>query len=343
MAVSPHILPPARSVTRIMGYVLLGLLPATLLYAWLFGPAILVNVAWAAFACAGLEAVMLKLRGYTVRPFATDLSAVLTGWLLALSMPALSPWWLTLTGCLLAIVVAKHLYGGLGQNVFNPAMVGYAGLLISFPALMTQWPAPLALAHAHLGIADSVQYIFAGHLPAGLKLDAITSATPLDTLRTQLKQDHTLSEILRQPLFGQFGGRGFEAVAAAYLLGGVLLLALTVFTWHVPLAYLAGVWLTAGVFHVYDVDHYASPWFHLAAPSTMLAAFFIATDPVTGATTPRGKLIFGACAGFLTVLIRVLGGYPDGVAFSILLMNICVPLIDAHTQPKVFGHGKNGT
>ena len=339
MAVSPHILPPAQSVTRVMALVLLGLVPATLVYAWLFGPAILINVAWAALACVGLEAIMLRLRGYPVRPYLGDLSAVLTGWLLALSMPALSPWWLTLTGCMLAIVVAKHLYGGLGQNVFNPAMVGYAGLLISFPALMTQWPAPLALAHAQLGAADSAQYIFAGHLPAGLKLDAITSATPLDTLRTQLKQDRTLSEILRQPLFGHLGGKSFELIAAAYLLGGALLLARKVITWHVPLAYLAAVGLTAGVFHLYDVDHYAGPWFHLAAPSTMLAAFFIATDPVTGATTPRGKLIFAAGAGFLTVLIRILGGYPDGVAFSILLMNICVPLIDAHTQPKVFGHG----
>jgi len=165
-------------------------------------------------------------------------------------------------------------------------------------------------------------------------------ATPLDALRTGLLQQLTVDEIMVQPIFGHYGGIGFEWLAGAFLLGGLVLWALRIISWHVPLAFLTGIWLAAGFLHFFDAGRFGAPWFHLFAPSVMLGAFFIATDPVSGATTPRGKLIFGFGAGLLTIIIRTWGGYPDGVAFAILLMNVCVPLIDQYTQPRVYGEAK---
>jgi electron transport complex protein RnfD len=324
------------SVTQVMAWVLAALLPGIAVYVWLFGPGILVTLSLATVTALAAEAGMLKARGYPAKPFLTDLSAIVTAWLLALSLPSLAPWWLIVTGTLFAIVVAKHLYGGLGQNIFNPAMVGYAVLIVSFPVQMTQWAGPLELTPAHLSLVQSATVIFGGDFPKAT-LDAVTMATPLDTLRTGLLQQHTVDEIMTQPIFGHYGGTGFEWLAGAFLLGGLVLWALRIISWHVPLAFLAGIWLTAGFLHFFDAGRFGAPWFHLFAPSVMLGAFFIATDPVSGATTPRGKLIFGLGAGFLTITIRTWGGFPDGVAFAILLMNVCVPLIDQYTQPRIYG------
>jgi electron transport complex protein RnfD len=334
------------SVSAIMFRVLLALLPAIGAYVWFFGPAVLVGIALASVTAAACEAAMLRLRRYPIVPCLADGSALVTAWLLALSLPPLAPWWLVVTATAFAIVVAKHLYGGIGNNLFNPAMVGYAVMLISFPAHMAHWPAPEMLASAHLDFGQQLAYIFGGALPGGVKLDAVTMATPLDTLKTQLMLQHTVTEIRHMPIFGAVGGRGGEVVALLYLAGGLFLWQQRIITWHVPAAFLGALLLTAGVFYAADSDRYVSPWFHLASGGAMLGAFFIATDPITGAVTPRGKLIFGAGIGFLTYIIRVLGGYPDGVAFSVLIMNAAVPLIDAYTQPRVFGHqtreDKNG-
>ena len=335
---SPFIL-DRSGVTQIMAWVLAALLPAIAAYVWLFGPGILVTLSLASVTALAAEAAMLKARGYPAKPFLMDLSAVVTAWLLALSLPSLAPWWLIVSGTLFAIVVAKHLYGGLGQNIFNPAMVGYAVLIVSFPVQMTHWAAPLALATTHLDLAQSATVIFGGDMSKST-LDAVTMATPLDALRTGLLRQLTVDEIMTAPIFGRFGGTGFEWLAAAFLLGGLLLWALRIISWHVPLSFLAGIWLTAGFLHFFDAGRYGAPWFHLFAPSVMLGAFFIATDPVSGATTPRGKLVFGLGAGFLTMAIRTWGGFPDGVAFAILLMNVCVPLIDQYTQPPVYGAAK---
>lgn len=331
------------SVGVIMLKVMAALLPAIAAHVWLFGPAVLVSIALTSLTAVACEAAMLRLRGYPIAPFLADGSALVTAWLLALALPPLAPWWLPVVATAFAIVVAKHLYGGLGNNLFNPAMVGYAVMLISFPLQMTQWPAPETLASTHLDFGQQLGYIFGGGLPPGVKLDAVTMATPLDTLKTQLTLQHTVSEIRHLPIFGAFGGKGGEIVALGYLLGGLFLLQQRIITWHVPAAFLGALFLTAGLFNGVDSDRYASPLFHLAAGGSMLGAFFIATDPVTGCVTPRGKLIFAAGAGFLTYIIRVLGGYPDGVVFSILIMNAAVPLIDAYTQPRVFGHGKRGS
>jgi electron transport complex protein RnfD len=331
------------SVTQVMAWVLAALLPGVAAYVWLFGPGILVTLSIATVTALAAEAAMLKARGYPTKPFLTDLSAIVTAWLLALSLPSLAPWWLIITGTLFAIVVAKHLYGGLGQNIFNPAMVGYAVLIVSFPVQMTHWAGPLSLTEIPLTLSQSASVIFGGDFPKAT-LDAITMATPLDALRTGLLQQLTVDEVMTRSIFGHYGGTGFEWLAAAFLLGGLLLWALRIITWQVPLAFLGGIWLAAGFLHFYDAGRFGAPWFHLFAPSVMLGAFFIATDPVTGATTPRGKLIFGFGAGLITIIIRTWGGFPDGVAFAILLMNLSVPLIDAWTQPRIYGgidrHGK---
>jgi Na+-translocating ferredoxin:NAD+ oxidoreductase subunit D len=335
---SPFIL-DRTSVTQIMAWVLAALLPGVAAYVWLFGPGILVTLSLATVTALAAEAAMLKTRGYPAKPFLLDLSAIVTAWLLALSLPSLAPWWLIVTGTLFAIVVAKHLYGGLGQNIFNPAMVGYAVLIVSFPVQMTQWAGPLELTSTPLSLAQSATMIFGGDVPKAT-LDAVTMATPLDALRTGLLQQLTVDEVITHPIFGHYGGIGFEWLAAAFLLGGLVLWALRIISWHVPLAFLAGIWLTAGFLHFFDAGRFGAPWFHLLTPSVMLGAFFIATDPVSGATTLRGKLIFGLGAGFLTIVIRTWGGFPDGVAFSILLMNLCVPLIDQYTQPRIYGEAR---
>ena len=339
MSRSPYIV-EKTSVSIVMLKVLLALVPGIIAYAWVYGSGILITLAIASATALASEAIVLRLRNRPVMPFLLDGSALVTAWLLALALPPLAPWWLIVVGTLFAIVVAKQLYGGLGYNPFNPAMVGYAVLLISFPALMTQWPAPLSLAQAQLGFVDQLHYIFLRELPPGLAVDAISSATPLDYLKTQLTLNHNIPAIVQADVFGQLGGRGGEIVIGAYLLGGLFLLQQRIISWHIPTAFLGTLTLMALVFHVADPLHYAGPVFHLFTGAAMFCAFYIATDPVSGPTTPCGKLVFAAGVGILTYLIRVYGGYPDGVAFAVLIMNICVPLIDAHTQPRVFGHEK---
>jgi len=286
------------------------------------------------------EAVMLKIRMRSIQPFLMDYSAIVTAWLLALAIPPLAPWWMIVVGTLFAIVISKQLYGGLGYNPFNPAMIGYTVLLISFPAIMTKWPAALILAQSKLAFADQLHYIFSGLLPSEIKLDAVTSATPLDYLKTQLMLKHDVASITQAPLFGALGGTGNEYVTGAYLLGGLYLWQQKIITWHLPTAFLGALALISGIFWVVNPAHFASPIFHLFSGASLLCAFFIITDPVSGPTTPNGKLWFAAGVALITYLVRVYGGYPDGVAFAVIFMNICVPLIDAATQPRVFGHQK---
>jgi electron transport complex protein RnfD len=292
----------------------------------------------ASITALSAEALMLKLRNRPIKPFLMDGSALLTAWLLALSLPPLAPWWLVVVGTFFAIVIAKQLYGGLGYNPFNPAMVGYAVLLISFPVIMTHWPAPIELAQAKLSFANQLEYIFGAS--NSMNLDAVSMATPLDYLKTQLTLHHSVQDIVSAAQFGLLGAKGGELIVGAYLIGGLYLLQQRLITWHLPIAFLAVLALMAGAFYLADPTRFANPLFHLFTGASMLGAFFIITDPVSGPTTPKGKLVFAAGIAVLTYLIRVYGGYPDGVAFSVLLMNMCVPLIDAWTQPRVFGHQK---
>jgi electron transport complex protein RnfD len=325
------------NVSAIMLKVLLAMLPGIALYVWYFGPAILVSIMLASLTALGSEALMLRLRNRPIMPFLKDNSALLTGWLLALSIPPLAPWWMIVVGTAFSIAIAKHLYGGLGNNLFNPAMVGYAVLIISFPMQMTHWIAPHGLGQIELGFLDQLEYIFLGVLPNNATLDAVTMATPLDTLKTHLHLDQSVRQILDMPIYGQLAGHGSEMVAWGFLFGGLYLLATRIISWHIPVAYLGTLFVIAGIFHLVDPGHYVAPLFHWFSGAAMLGAFFILTDPVSSPTTNTGRLIFAVGAGLITYLIRVFGGFPDGVAFATLLMNICVPLIVLYTQPKVFG------
>ncbi|MGD2113303.1 MAG: electron transport complex subunit RsxD [Gammaproteobacteria bacterium] len=329
---SPH-LPVENSVSRIMRGVLLALLPGAACMAWLFGWGVVINLVIAAGTALLAEAFMLRLRGRPVTATLRDYSAPLSGVLLALALAPLAPWWIAVIGSVFAIVVAKQLYGGLGYNPFNPAMAGYVVLLVSFPRELTLWPAPGSAPD----LATTLAMIFTGAPPAGIAIDAITMATPMDTLRMQLGQGATLEALDKAPLFGYFAGLGWEWVNLAFLAGGLWLLRTGVIQWHIPVAMLAGLAGMAGIFHLVNPDLYATPLFHLFSGAAMLGAFFIATDPVSACTTPLGRIWFGLGVGIITWIIRTWGGYPEGIAFGVLLMNLAAPTIDYYTRPRVFG------
>lgn len=328
---SPFLRRPT-SVRRVMGEVLLALLPALAVYVWLFGIGVLLQLLTAASAALAAEWTMLTILGKPRALFLGDLSALVTAALIGLAFPPIAPWWLTFSATAIAIVFAKHLYGGLGQNPFNPAMVAYALMIVSFPALMSQWPGS-----GQLDAATQIGLVFGSER----LVDAITSATPLDALRTGLHgAGASVARVLEGHAFGALGGRGWEWISLAYLAGGLYLLARRIITWHIPVAFLATLAAISTIAWLAHPQAYATPWFHIASGGALLGAFFILTDPVSGATTPRGKLIFAAGAALMTWIIRTWGAYPDGVAFATLLMNLCVPLIDMKTQPPVFGHKK---
>jgi electron transport complex protein RnfD len=337
MPTSPYVRQPA-SVQRVMLTVLLALLPGIAAYVWQFGAAILVQLLIATAAALAAEWAVLTIRDKPRALFLGDLSAVVTAWLIALSFPPLVPWWLTALACVLAIAVVKHLYGGLGQNPFNPAMAAYCLMIVSYPALMSQWPAA-----GQLDFSTQLQLILGG----ARDVDAITGATPLDALRTALReaaspghasQGLAAGALMEGSAYGLVGGRGWEWVALGYLGGGLWLLARRIITWHIPAAFLGVLAATALLMWGMRPEAFGSPLFHIASGGALLGAFFILTDPVSGATTPRGKLLFAGGAAFITMMIRAFGAYPDGVAFATLLMNLCVPLIDMKTQAPVFGH-----
>jgi electron transport complex protein RnfD len=335
-APAPHT-PPATSVRRVMLLVLLALVPGTLAHVYYFGPGVLVQLALALAAAYAFEAAMLKARGAPLAVFLGDGSAAVAAWLFALCIPPLAPWWIAVVGMLAAIVFAKHLYGGLGHNLFNPAMVGFAVVLVCFPFELSQWLPPRQLAAHPVGLGDALAAIFLGQLPAGLGWDAIAGATPLETVRHMASEGRTLGEIRADPVFGDFGGKGWEWIANFYALGGLFLLAMRVISWHVPVAMLGTTLLLTLPFHLVDPDFHPFPLQHVFSGALVLGAFFIATDPVSGCSTPRGRLIFGAGVAVLTLAIRRWGAYPDGVAFAVLLMNCAAPLIDRYTRPRIFG------
>lgn len=332
------------SIPRTMGLVMLALLPATLFGLWQFGwPAIwlfLVTLAGALLA----EILSLWIAGKPVRPDLSDGTALLTGWLLAMTLPPWAPWWIGVVGGLLAIVVAKQVFGGVGQNLFNPAMVARVALLIAFPLEMTRFvePTPLFSAEAP-GLVESLGITFGGQ-----GFDAFSGATVLGQVRTGLGQGETLATILPDlyaPLSGALGtvaGSLGETSELLLLLGGLFLLYKRVITWHIPVALLGTIAVLATLMHLIDPAHYAGPLYHLVSGATLLGAFFIATDPVTSPVSARGQLIFGAGCGLLIYVIRTWAGYPEGVAFAVLLMNASAPLIDHYVKPRIYGRDRRG-
>ena len=334
---APH-LPPTTTVGGVMRQVLFALAPGVAAHAWFFGPGIFIQIALATLFALALEALMLRLRGRPIRPFLADYSAVVTAVLFALCIPPLAPWWVALTGMIFAIVIAKHLYGGLGNNLFNPAMVAYVAVLISFPQELTAWLPPASIAAYTPGLSDAAFAILTGDLPRGLSWDAVSAATPLDTLRTAVAAGRTVVEARVAPQFGDFGGLGWEWIANWYALGGFWLLYRRIISWHAPVAMIGTVLLLGTAAWLIDPGSNPVPLQHVFSGGLILGAFFIATDPVSGCTSTRGRLVFGAGAGLLTLVIRRWGAYPDGVAFAVLLMNMAAPLIDRYTRPRIYGH-----
>ncbi|MCB1435542.1 MAG: RnfABCDGE type electron transport complex subunit D [Rhodobiaceae bacterium] len=330
------------SVRRSMTLVMLALAPATAFSFYLFAwPAIFLFLLIAA-AVLAFEAASLAIAGKPVRIFLTDGSALLTGWLLAMSLPPSAPWWIGLAGAAIAIIVGKQIFGGLGQNIFNPAMVARVALLISFPLEMTSYvePTPLFSNLApHFGDSLAAFFGLGGHV------DAVSGASILGHIKTELGRGASLSEALAGQSglgalgLGQVTGSLGETSAALLALGGIFLIAMRVISWRIPVAMLATLAAMASLFNFLGPDHYPNAAIHLLSGASILGAFFIATDPVTSPVSPRGQLLFGMGCGALVFIIRTWAGYPEGMAFAILLMNAATPLIDRYVRPRIFGHG----
>ena len=320
-ASSPH-LSAGDSVPSIMWTVVAALLPAAAVGVFYFGIPALVVLITATAGCVAFEALFQRMmrREITV----SDGSAALTGLLLGMNLPPASPAWMVVVGCAVAIFLGKLVFGGLGFNPFNPALVARVFLLISFPVQMTTWSPPS-------GLFASVP-------------DAVTAATPLGEVKMELLTKGTAlaagSVNLLDGLLGRIPGSVGETSVIALLLGGAFLLWRGIITWHIPVSFLGSVAALAAILSVVDSARFPGAGFHLVTGGLILGALFMATDYVTSPVTPRGMLIYGAGCGLLTWLIRSFGGYPEGVSFAILLMNMLTPLIDTYTRPRVFGEVK---
>lgn len=333
---------PRTDVASIMRQVLYALIPAVLAHVWFFGPGILFNLVIAALFCLAGEATMMKIRRRPVLPALADYSAMVTAAIIAFALPSLTPWWVTATASLFGIVVAKHLYGGLGFNVFNPAMAGYVVVLVAFPMDLNLWTAPRMgdIDYQYPTLLETIRYTLTGVLPPDLGFDAVSRATPLDQVKSGLSSMRTFDEIHNNPMMGHFGGRGWEWVSNFVALGGIWLLLKKIIRWQIPLGVLAGLLIPSGFLYWVDAGVHASPGFYLFSGATMLCAFFVATDPVSAATSPKGRLIYGFGIGFMIYAVRRWGSYADGVAFAVLLMNLATPAIDYLTRPRIVGHRK---
>lgn len=342
---SPHA-HGGNSVTRTMFRVQMALVPATLYGFWLFG--------WPSFflwlltilSCLGFEALSLKMTGVTrIKATLFDGSALLTGWLLAMTLPPWAPWWVAIVGGFIAIVIGKQVFGGVGQNVFNPAMVARVALLVSFPVPLTQWVHPLPL--TSLAAPDFIHglQIFLGNQATP---DAMASASLLGYTKTELSRGIDLLHSLageHAPVLSWVGARSGslgESASMLILAGGLYMLGVGIISWHTPLAVLAGLAIPAAIGHSVDPTHYLSASSHLLSGAAMLGAFFIATDYVTSPNTAAGQIIFGLGIGFMTWVIRTWGGYPEGMAFAVLLMNAMMPVIDRFVKPRILGRDRKG-
>lgn len=336
-------LAPRVGVSSLMLQVLAALVPAAMAHVWYFGPGFILNLLVAALFAAAGETLMLSLRSRRPETGLRDYSALVTAALLAFALPSLTPWWVTATGALFAVIVAKHLYGGLGFNIFNPAMAGYVVILIAFPMHLNLWVAPRMgdLDYQPLTILQTMYFTLSGSLPDGISFDAISRATPLDVMKSGLNNARTVIEIRTIPVMGDFGGRGWEWIGNFLFVGGLWLLVKKIIRWQIPVGVGLGLLVPAAVMYMIDSGSYASPGFHLFGGATILCAFFIATDPVSAATSPKGRLIYGLGIGLLIYCVRRWGSYSDGVAFAVLMMNMAVPAIDYMTRPHIIGHDED--
>ena len=307
---------PILNTSNLMLQVIYGLILGVALQFYFFGWGVIYQITLALITGIAAEIIFLKIRKKSIDVI-KDNSAALTAILLAISIPSIAPWWIVVLGTSFAIIFGKQLYGGLGSNPLNPAMLGYAFLLISFPLEMTRWTS------SFLSFGEGLNVIF-----SSINIDALSSATRLEEAKFALMEGEVSNPIqIDRTVWINLG----------FLFGGVYLFYKKVITWQIPLSFLAGIIVMSLLLMLIDSDHAMGPVFHLFHGATMLGAFFILTDPVSSSTTPRGRLIFGFLIGILVIIIRTYGSYPDGVAFAVLLLNIAVPLIDYYSKPKVFG------
>jgi electron transport complex protein RnfD len=306
---SPHIR-GGETISKIMVHVFIALMPAALAAVWFFGLAALKVMALCTIGCMVIEVLWKKAIKQPTNSW-KDGSAALTGLLLAMNLSAGAPWWICILGSLLAIGLGKQLFGGLGYNPFNPALVARVALLIGFPQLMTTWVAPQA--------------------GRWFACDALTGATPLAATGKELA---SISDLF----YGNVGGCLGETSALALLIGGAFLLVRKLIKWQVPASFIGTVALITGIVHHVNPEMTPPALYHVLAGGLMIGAFFMATDMVTSPMTANGALIFGCGCGIITSVIRIWGGYPEGVSFSILFMNALTPLIDRYTIGKPFGY-----
>lgn len=360
-----------RSISRLMQTLLYALLPGICASLWFFGFGILINIILSIVFALLAEAAVLTLRGRELRANLSDRSALVTALLFAIAIPPGSPWWLVALGIVFAIVVAKHLYGGLGQNPFNPAMCGYAMLLLAFPLEMTGWHIPSEVAIGPLTVdtlgvpnASEANEILSPLSLHGLQqalllafpfmasnaldikefVDGLAMATPLIEFKMAGNSALAAAQNSGAALFARGSDTGWEIVNIGYLLGGLLLLYKRIITWHIPASIIATVGVVSVLFYAPgSVAIYGTPYLHLFGSATMLGAFFIATDPVSAATTRSGKLIYGTVIGLAIYSIRVWGSYLDSIAFAVLFGNFCAPLLDQYCRPRIFGHAARNT
>ena len=333
-----------NTVQKTMITVLLALMPATLFNFYLFGlPAILLFTVTVG-SCVAIEAACMALADKPAKTALTDYSAVITGWLLAMSLPPWAPWWIGVLAALFAIALAKHAFGGIGQNVFNPAMVGRTAMLVSFPVVMTAWVMPHPMfSPGSPGLAEAISITFGGHMP-----DTVSAASALGYIKTELSRGIPVTQSmakvpdLMDMALGYRAGSLGETSAILILGGGLFLMAKRIITWHIPLSLMGGLFVIAEIFHIANPAHFASGTFHLMSGATFLGAFFIATDYVTSPVSKKGQIVYGLGIGLLTWLIRNFAGYPEGMAFAVLLMNGLAPIIDQYTRPRAFGRDSKG-
>ncbi|HOC35787.1 MAG TPA: RnfABCDGE type electron transport complex subunit D [Tenuifilaceae bacterium] len=318
---SPHV-HSGKSTSQLMLNVVLALMPAFAVSIYYFGVGAIIVTLISVLSCVLFEYLIQKFI-FKVKPTISDCSAVVTGLLLAFNVPSNLPWYIIVLGSLFAIGVAKMSFGGLGNNIFNPAIAARIFLLISFPVQMTSWPLP---------VTSRLQYI-----------DAITGPTPLAIIKEGVKNGQTISQMAdsipshMQLFMGLMGGSLGEIAAFALLIGFAWLLITRVITWHIPVSIFTTIFVFTGILWLINPGIYADPVFHLLTGGVMLGAIFMATDYVTSPMHPKGMWIYGIGIGALTVIIRVWGSYPEGVSFAILIMNAFVPLINRFVKPKRFG------
>jgi len=318
---SPHQQSP-ETTRKLMYGVVIALLPALAASIYYFGIGAIIVTLTSVLSCVAVEYLIQKFI-LKVKPSISDGSAVVTGLLLAFNVPSNLPVHIIVIGAIIAIGVAKMTFGGLGNNPFNPALVGRVFLLISFPVQMTSWPVPTGF---KTGYAD-----------------AVTGATPLGLLSEGVKNGDAVSAIMEkipshmQLFYGQMGGSMGEVAALALIIGGIYLLWKKIITWHIPVTVLFTVALFTGILWLVDPTKFADPLFHLLTGGLMLGAIYMATDYVTSPMTHKGMIIYGIGIGVITVLIRTWGAYPEGVSFAILIMNAFVPLLNMYIKPRRFG------